>query len=533
MGIFRRRLTLVPLFFVALSAAAHDDKNLGKIAFPVSCNSEAKQHFEAGLLLQYNYHWIPARKAFETAAAADPKCGMAYFGVAVTHMDNILAGAPNAKQLSEGLTAVEKAKAAGLPTARERDFVAAVGAFFQGDEKQPGPARMEVFSREMERVSKAYPQDSDAGVFYAWSLLGSASLTDQTYSRQLQAAGILEKVARDQPNHPGAVHFLVHAYDYPALAKEGVSFARRYSKIAAAAPHALHMPSHIFTRMGYWQDSVESNIASANSCDTDRCKLHAYDYMAYAYLQLGKIDEAAKIVDKVREYGGKAAEDGFVGAYALSAAPLRFELEQGRWKQAAATNVPGQTPASWAKVLPAEMILAFGRGLGAARGGDIAQARSELARLANIEDQLRKRGVTYWAGQSAIHMMTIEAWVAKAEGRADDSIKILRTAADAEDKTEKHIVTPGPLVPAREMLGELLLETGNAAGAYQEFTKTLQREPNRRRSLQGAAASAERAGDNQNAKRYRDLLATVAPTIVQAATTEEQDPCPCRACRQG
>lgn len=528
-----RHLSVLTVLFATFPTAAHDDKSLGKIAFQVSCNAEAKRHFEDGLLLQYNYHWIPARKAFEAAAIADPKCGMAYFGVAVTHMDNILAGAPNAKQLSEGLAAVENARIAGLPTARERDFVAAVGVFFKGDEKQPGPARMEAFSREMERVSKAYPQDADAAVFHAWSLLGSASLTDQTYSKQLQAAAILEKVARDQPNHPGAVHFLVHAYDYPALAKDGVPFARRYSKLAAAAPHALHMPSHIFTRMGYWQDSVDSNAASAKSCDTDRCKLHAYDYMAYAYIQLGKIDEATKIVDKVREYGGKAAEDGFVGAYALSAAPLRLELEQARWKQAAAITVPGQTPASWAKVLPAEMILAFGRGLGAARGGDIAQARVELVRLANIEDQLRKKGVVYWAGQASIHMMSIEAWMVKAEGRPEDALRMMRTAADAEDKTEKHIVTPGPLVPVREMLGELLLETGNAAGAYQEFTKTLLREPNRRRSVQGAATAAERAGDSQNAKRYRDMLAVVTPTVTQAAAVEEQDPCPCRACRQG
>ena len=327
------------------AAFAHDDHKLGKIAFPISCNAQASHAFTDGMLLQYNYHWGPARKAFEAAAAADPACGMAHYGVAVTLMDNILAGAPTPKQLADGKAALGKARAAGLPTQREKDYVAAADVFFAADEKQPASERMGAFANAMKRMSETHPQDSEASVIYAWAVLASASLTDKTYSKQLQAAGILEKIAKDQPDHPGVVHFLVHAYDYPAIAHKGVPAARKYSVLAAAAPHALHMPSHIFTRMGFWQDSVEVNTASAKTCgDVEWCKLHAYDYMVYAYLQMGKVDEASKIVDQMRTFTLKSSnESRFPSTYALASGPLRLALETGQWRTAAEFTLPPGT----------------------------------------------------------------------------------------------------------------------------------------------------------------------------------------------
>jgi pentatricopeptide repeat protein len=502
------RLSAVALVLASPNVLAHGNAELGKLSFPVSCNAEAAKHFETGMLLQYNYYWAPARKAFDAALAADPACGMAHYGIAVTHMDNILAGAPSPKQLADGRVSLEKAKAAGLATQREKDFVATADAFFAGDEKQPPPARMEAFANAMKAVYEKYPNDSEAAVMYAWSLIASASLADQTYSKQLQAAGILEKVGQTQPDHPGVVHFIVHAYDYPAIAHRGVGSARKYATLAPDAPHALHMPSHIFTRMGYWQDSVDSNIASAKACgDQDWCRLHAWDYMVYAYLQMGKVDEASKVVAQMRDYNLKVTNDTrFASAYALASAPLRLALETGQWKAAADLTLPEGTRETWARVGSAEMIYAFGRGLGAARGGDLVLAKAELEHLNAIEKRLAERGDKYWAGQSGIHAKTLEAMIAKAEGRSADAMRTMREAADMEDKTEKHIVTPGPLAPAREMYAEMLLESGDAKGAYAEYVKVLDREPNRRKTLQGAAISAERAGDAANAKKYKQLV---------------------------
>src|SRR5688572_10606543 len=532
------RLGALALALAAFQALAHDDGKLGKVTFPISCNAAASKQFETGMLLQYNYHWGPARKAFEGAAAADPACGMAHYGAAVTLMDNILAGPPSPKQLADGKAALAKARAAGLPTKREQDYVAAADVFFAADEKQPGSERMTAFANAMKGVTETHPKDTEASVIYAWALLASASLTDKTYSKQLQAAGILEKIAKDQPEHPGVVHFLVHAYDYPAIASKGVPPARKYAKLAAAAPHALHMPSHIFTRMGYWQDSVDTNIASANSCgDIDWCKLHAYDYMVYAYLQMGKVDEATKIVDFMRTFTLKSSnESRFPSTYALASGPLRLALETGQWKTAAEFTLPPGTQEVWQRVGSPEMIYLFGRGLGAARAGDVKQARAEMERLAAVQKRFEDRGDKYWSGQAAIHIKTIDGLVAKAEGRNADAIKIMREAADMEDATEKHIVTPGPLVPARELLGEMLMEIGEHRAAYGEFVKTLEREPGRRKTLQGAAMAAEKAGDAGNANKYRKMVdpkAEAAPGMVPvSAQADEVDPCPCRYCRQ-
>ena len=501
------RLSAIALALAAPDAIAHGGA-LGKVSFPVSCNADASKHFQDGMLLQYNYYWGPAKKAFESAAAADPSCGMAHYGVALTNMDNILAAAPTPKQLADGREALAKAKAAGLPTQREKDFVAAADAFFAGDEKQPTSARMETFANAMKNVNASNPRDSEASVIYAWSLIASASLTDQTYSKQLQAASILEGVSKDQPEHPGVVHFLVHAYDYPAIAHKGVGSARKYATLAPDAPHALHMPSHIFTRMGYWQDSVDTNIASAKSCgDTDWCKLHAWDYMVYAYLQMGKVEEATRMAALMRDFTLKqTTESRFPSTYALASGPLRVALETGQWKAASEFTLPPATQEVWGRVGAPEMIYAFGRGLGAARAGNVAMAKAEIERLNAVEKRMADKGDKYWSGQAAIHARTLEGMVAKAEGRNADALGILREAADREDKTEKHIVTPGPLAPARELYAEVLLDTGDAKGAYTEYVKVLEREPNRRKTLQGAAAAAEKAGDAANAKKYRQMV---------------------------
>ena len=527
----------VALAFAPSLSLAHDDHKLGTINFQVSCNGDASRHFTTGMLLQYNYHWGPARKAFENAVAADAACGMAHYGTAITAMDNILAGAPSPKQLADGKAALDKARAAGLPTQREKDYVAAADTFFAGDDKQPALQRMEAFEGAMAKVAAAHPSDSEAAVIHAWALLASAPLTDKSLTKQLRAANILEGIAKTQPDHPGVVHFLVHAYDYPAIAHKGVAAARKYSTLAAAAPHALHMPSHIYTRMGYWQDSVETNTASAKSCgDIDWCKLHAYDYMVYAYLQLGKVDEASKIVDQMRTFTLKSSnESRFPSTYALASGPLRLALETGQWRTAADFTLPPGTQEVWGRIGSPEMIYLFGRGFGAARAGDVKQARAEMERLAAVQKRFDDRSDKYWSTQASVHMKIIEGWVAKVEGRNADAIRIMREAADIEDGTEKHIVTPGPLAPARELLGELLLESGDAKGAYAEFVKTLEREPGRRKTLQGAAAAAEKAGDKANSQKYRQQVGPTAgaPGLMPVAAKEDDiDPCPCKYCRQ-
>jgi hypothetical protein len=349
-------------------------------------------------------------------------------------------------------------------------------------------------------VYRAYPDDREAAIFYALALNTTAVPTDKTYANTLQAAAILEEVFAEQPGHPGVAHYLIHSYDYPPIAQRGLPFANRYAGIAPAVPHALHMPSHIYTRVGHWQDSIASNRASADAATNLFDRLHAMDYLTYAYLQLAQDAAAKGVLDEVATLTNLAGAP-FVPAYALAAMPARYALERGRWSDAAALT-PSPAEVAWDRMPQAESVTVFARGLGAARGGDAARARQDAERLAALRDALVAANEAYWAEQVDIQREVVLAWIARAEGRNEDALALLRGASDREDATDKHPVTPGPITPARELLGELLLELNAPAEALAAFEASHRAEPNRFRGLYGAARAAELAGEPEKAGMY-------------------------------
>jgi tetratricopeptide (TPR) repeat protein len=369
----------------------------------------------------------------------------------------------------------------------------------------------------MEQLYLRYPQDHEAAIFYALALLGTAQPTDKTYAKQKQAAEILNKVLAYEPQHPGVAHYLIHSFDYPQLAYLALPAARSYAKIAPSAPHALHMPSHIFTRLGLWQDSIQSNLASAAAAKSYAARtrpgtasfdqLHAMDYLVYAYLQGAQDRKAKEILDEIQPMG--QADPEFAAAYAFAAIPARYTLERRRWSEAAALVVhPAGFP--WDRFRYAEAITYFARALGAARSGDTAAAGRDVEKLASIQKALAEGKDIYWATQVEIQRQAAAAWLAHAEGKNEEALKLMRSVAELEDSTEKHPVTPGPVIPARELLGELLLELNEPKLALKEFETAILAAPNRFNGLYGAAKAAELSGDREKARTFYAKLAAVS-----------------------
>ncbi len=497
-------------------AHATGQAKVGTMSFPIACDPKVQAAFNRGVALQLNYFWGPATQAFNEVLAQDPGCAMAHWGLAVVNVDNLLAAPPSAKKMAEGAAAAARARAIGGKTARERDYIAAIEEFYRDHEKVPHAARVANYEKALAQLHQRHPDDPNAAAYYALALLATHSPNDQTYARPLQAGKILEAVFAAQPDHPGAAHFLIHAYDYPAIARHGLAAARKYAAIASDAPHALHMPSHIFTRLGYWQESIDTNLRSAKSCDTPRCELHALDYAMYANLQLGRDAEAKKLAARI--FAWSEEESAFVGAYALASMPARYALERGQWAEAAGLKLASQSEAAWAKAPQAESVLVYARGIGAARSGNAVQAKQELQRLRAIHAALVAAKSSYWAEQAEIQGRVVDGWIARAAGRNDEAVAALRAAADMEERTEKHPVTPGPIAPARELLGELLLETGRPGDALAAFAAGMEREPGRLRSLYGAALAAERSGDKARARGYYQRIAD----MTQGATEREE-----------
>jgi hypothetical protein len=406
--------------------------------------------------------------------------------------------APPAKNLADGAAALAKAREVGAKTERERDYVAALSAMYTDYDKVDHRTRVLNYMHAMEQLAAKYPNDDEAQINYAISLNVGASPTDKTYANQLKGAGILERIWTRQPDHPGIAHYLIHLYDTPALAEKGITAARRYAKVAPDAPHALHMPSHIFTRAGYWRDSIESNVASANAAKDGKeaaDQLHAMDYEVYAYLQLGEDTRARAVVEDMLAV--PVASGTFLAAsYAIAASPARYVVERGDWKAAAALEVRPST-------LPyAEAISWFAKGLGAARSGDATQAHAAEAQLVALRDQLREKKDAYWSEQVDIQARIVSAWTQLASGRREEALRAMSDAADAEDKTEKHPVTPGQLTPARELYGAMLLQAGKPVEALAAFEATMHKEPNRLNATLGAADAAAASGDNAKARQY-------------------------------
>ena len=515
---------LVLLFCVpATSGQAQTTEKLGTVQFPVSCTPAAQREFNRAVALLHSFWFDAAARGFAAATREDPTCTMGYWGeaMAILFAPNPFTGTPTPKGLQDGCPVVERAKAAGGKTQRERDYVAAVDSLCKDRDTADLRARQVAYEQAMERLSRANPEDREAAVFYALALNVTASPADKTYANQLKAAAILEKVFAEQPDHPGVAHYLIHSYDYPPIAARGLPAARRYAGIAPSAPHALHMPSHIFTREGFWQESIESNRASAAAAKDQLNRLHAMDYLAYAYLQ-GAQDVAAKGVLDEAQATPKPFQEHFVAGYALAAIPARYALERGRWAEAASL-APSPADFPWGRFAQDEAITVFVRALGAARSGDPARARQDVDRLLVLRDALTSAKQGYWAEQVDIQRRVTSAWVARAEGKNQEALQLLRAAADAEDSTEKHPVTPGPIVPARELLGEMLLELNQPALALKEFEASMAKEPNRFRGLSGAAKAAALAGDGEKAKALYGRLVLLAgradtdrPELVEA-----------------
>jgi tetratricopeptide (TPR) repeat protein len=494
-------------------------EQLGTVEFPVSCSPAAQAEFNHGVALLHSFWFAPAIQSFNRVIDLDPTCAMAHWGVAMSLLGNPFAWPLSGQALTDGWAAVEKAQAAGAKTPLEQAYIDAITAFYQDAATVDHRTRALAYAAAMERLAQDYPEDIEAQIFYALALDATALPTDKTYANQLKAAGMLEQIFVEQPNHPGIAHYLIHSYDYPAIAEHGVDAARRYATIAPSAPHALHMPSHIFTRLGYWQESIDSNGASAAAAEEELSAshqqgagsynaLHALDYLMYAHLQLGQDRAAQRVLDEINTIE-KLDVEIFVAAYAFAAIPARFALERNQWAETAALTLHPPDLA-WERFPQAEAVLVFARGLGAARNGDLAAARQELERLQTLREALVAAKQDYWVGQADIQRQEVEAWIALAEGKNDEALDLMRQAAAMEDATEKHPVTPGPLKPAHELLGEMLLALDEPAQALAEFEISQQLEPNRFMGWYNAAHAAELAGDQEKARTYYEQLVQLA-----------------------
>jgi hypothetical protein len=501
-------LTLVALCSVAQEHQHGNGEKLGAVHFATSCNGAAQKNFDRAAALLHSFQFSRAIEGFDAVLEDDATCGIAYWGIALSDWSNpFAAGVKDNGQLQAGRDDAERGKSLGAKTERERAYIAAVGKLFDDYRSTPQPARVIAYRDAMREVSMRYPQDHEAQIFYALALAASEDPADTTYAGRLEAGAILERLFKEEPTHPGLAHYIIHTYDVPALAGRALAAARRYSEIAPDAPHALHMPSHTFTRLGFWQESIDSNIAAAAAARREGQtaeELHASDYEIYAYLQTGQDEAARRVLDSLPEIASRFDPNAMLngaggpsaGYFALAAIPARYALERRDWRQAAQLTVR-ETPFPYT-----DAMTGFARGLGAARLGQTAAAGESAAALRHIRDQLQKENESYWARQVEIQELAVRAWAMLAEGKKDEALLQMKSAAELEDATEKSAVTPGPLAPARELLGEMLLEINQPAQAMKQFEATLEREPGRLRSLYGAAHAAQISGNRDVGQAY-------------------------------
>lgn len=504
-------------------ATATKADQLGQVNFPVSCSSEAQAKFHRAMALYHSFDWKRGKAAFEEITSLDPRCGMAYWGLAMVARDNPF-GWPVMEKLKEGAAAIQKAKDIGAATPRERDYIAALEVLYKDLETVPNRQRALAYEQAMEKLTATYPDDVEGKILYALVVSGNHDLNDKTFTRPLKASGLLEPLFAAYPQHPGVAHYLIHSYDYPPIASKGVEAAKRYSQIAPDAAHAQHMPSHIFTRVGAWRESVASNQTSIATARGDtRYIPHGLDYMVYAYLQMADDSGADKVGAEARAI--RTLNDSTFGeVFGVTAIPARLTLERGRWAEATTLELPPiVSEAGWKRFPQAEAINAFARAMGAARGGDAAGARRQIERLHTLRTVLTERKLAYWAEQTEVQAKVATAWALRAEGKNDEALAAMRAAADHEDQTEKHVVTPGPIMPARELLGDLLMDLGRPGEALPQYEASIAKEPNRFRGLYGAGLAAERAGDRARARtHFEKLVANAAqsdgkrPELAQA-----------------
>src|SRR6266516_4904953 len=501
-----------------------DLRTAGAVDFPVSCASAARAQFIRGVALLHSFFYEEARRIFTAVAAKDPNCAMAQWGIAMTWWHPIWTP-PTPDEMSAGKAAAEKAMAMKAGTDLERGFITALNAYYNtpdgpitGEVGQSchgpigSPDRVIAYEKAMRKLYERYPDDVETQTFYALAILavGYATPTDTTLAKQLQAAALLEKLWKKNPNHPGVTHYLIHSYDYPALAERGLAAAKSYSSIAPWVPHALHMPSHIFTRLGMWEESIAANRSSADASRayaamrhreaTEAEELHALDYMAYSYLQEAQDAKAKEIVDFVATVRKTNPELEFSAAYALAAIPARYALERNAWSEAATLPVPELR--HWSSFPSFEALIEYSHALGRAHTGDVEGAHKAIDRMQQLRDSSTDPRLDYFKRHLVLQIQAASAWVTYSEGKKDEAINLLRRAADAEDILGKHPVSPGALVPAREQLGDLLLTLKRPKEAQREFEAALKIYPGRFRGLYGAAQAAEQNGEKEKAEHY-------------------------------
>jgi tetratricopeptide (TPR) repeat protein len=486
---------------LACPAHAHETEGkgqLGKVDFANSCSAAVQADLMRAVAMLHSFWYSAGEQTFREVLAKDPQCGIATWGIASILMSNPLAGqGASAKGAEVAQAAIEQGRRIGAKTERERDYLEAVAAYYADFANRPERARQESRAKAYEALAARYPQDDEAQIFSALYIAGTQTQADQSYAAYLKAAGVLERQFAKYPDHPGVAHYLIHSYDAPPIANKGLTAARRYAGIAPDAPHALHMPSHIFTRVGAWEESIATNRRSAKVAVTGNEadeSYHANDYAVYGLLQLGRDDEARREIDMAMKVPG--ISDRFVAYYAIAAMDARYAMERGAWRQAMAL------PVRASKYPFVDSLTYFSRGIGAARSGDVAAAQKEADALAAAHKALLDAKNGYWATEVEVQRLALAGWIALAQKNNDDALKFMRAAADLEDKNEKHIVTPGRIVPARELLGDMLMQVGQPAQALKEYEMSQEREPNRFRGLYGAATAAEAAGDRGKASQY-------------------------------
>ena len=513
--------TLASASAVSAQAPRAGGERLGQVHFATSCAAPVAEEFDHAMALLHSFEFADAITGFKKALEGDPSCGIAQWGIAMSTWGNPFAGLRSPKTLQEGLAAAQTAQTIGARSDREREYIAAVALLYKDADTLDHRARTVAYEKAMERIYTKYPTDLEAAAFYALAVDQTALPTDKTYANQLKAAAILEKLYTVEPDHPGVTHYLIHSYDVSALAPRALPYARKYANLAPDAPHALHMPAHTFTRVGSWQESIDTNIRShdvAMQRHDPGEALHAWDYEMYAYLQTAQDAAAKKILDGVNEIiarpaapaGGRAdmpampgMPGGPAGGWAAAAIPARWAIERGAWSEAAAlTARPSPQPF-------VEAITRFARALGAARSGKPDLAKAEIEQLIALREKEVQAKDAYWATQLDIQRQAAQGWAFWAEGRKEDALRTLTAAAALEDTTDKSAITPGPIAPAHELLGEMLLEANQPAAALKEFETNLKREPNRFRSVYGAGRAAESAGDRAKARSYYGQLVKI------------------------
>ena len=502
----------------ATGALAHQDdvasprkpqsEKLGKVLFKTSCTPEAQQAFERALAMLHSFYFPETVKAFTKVTEIDPGCAIAYWGLAVSTRPNPLVGPFDAATLKRGLDAVEKGKALGAKTQRERDWLAAIETFYKDFDTVDQETRTRNYAQAMEALTKKYPQDVEAKIFYALAL--NETFDHKSMAPLLKAIKILEPLDKKYPGHPGITHYLIHSYDFAPIAQKGVPVANKYAKIAPAAPHAQHMPSHIYSMVGMWKESIASNLSAIEVTKeyVARSKLdgtlsgvpHAYDFMQYAYLQLGQDAQAKALIDEsaaVKKLIGVVS----AGQMARAAVPARYMLERQDW-QGAAQLQPLGTPFP-----AAEAVTHFARAMGAARSGNFTAAQADIDKLKELRTGLEQAQQSYWAEQVEVQILGAQAWMAQGQGNKDEALKFMRAAADLEDGSEKHVAMENRLYPMRELLGDMLREQGQPAAALKEYEVSMKNAPNRLRGYYGAAKAAEAVGEKKKGATYMRSLA--------------------------